>query len=177
MLDLVSFCFKLHSLHVALFCLALISCCNSSVLHFFHIALFLSCTFLCYILFVLNFSVLDVLHYFLSSTFFVLHSFRVALFSCCTLHAAPIFVLFCFHVIPFVHSFHVAVALIPCCTCSMLHFFDFELVSCCTFLVLFTFRVAFFPYYTFFMLNSFHVALLLLLLYVALIFCCTFSVL
>ena len=129
MLDLVSFCFKLHSLHVALFCLALIPCCNSSVLHFFHIALFLSCTFLCYILFVLNFSVLDVLHYFLSSTFFVLHSFRVALFPCCTffmLHSSCRtyfrFVLF---------SCYTFCALIPCCCCAhpVLHLFDVTLFS------------------------------------------------
>ena len=46
MLNLFCCCSMLHSLHVALFCVALISCCTVSLLHFFHIALFSSFTFL-----------------------------------------------------------------------------------------------------------------------------------
>ena len=102
-LHLFSCYFMLHSLHAAPFL-----CCTHFVLHFCCIALFSSFTFLCCTLLMLHFS--------------VLHHFQFSLFLSITF--APFFVLHCFDVVPFVHSFHVA--LFSCCTVFMLH-----LLVCC----------------------------------------------
>ena len=45
-------CFMLHSFHVAMCCVALVSWCTFSMLHFFYIALFSCCTFPCFTFFI-----------------------------------------------------------------------------------------------------------------------------
>ena len=95
-----SFCFMLHSVHVAVFC-----CCTPFRLRFFCFALFsfytlflfhlfLSFTFL--MLHLLSFYTLFALHFFQVTpfsccTFFLLHSIRVVLFSCCTFFCIAFF--------------------------------------------------------------------------------------
>ena len=74
-------------------------------------------------------------------------------------HVAPFFVLHCFYVVPFVHSFHVA--LFSCWTRFVLHFSHFTLFSCWTLFMLHFFYVVPFSCCTF--------------LCVALLSCCTFS--
>ena len=163
-----SYCthFMLH-----FFCVALISCCIFSVLHFFLIALFFKFQFfLCGTPFMLHFSVLHFFNFalILSSTFFMLHSFCVALFSWHTF--------FCFTLFScctFMHSFHVA--LFSFCTLFllnffMLHFFHVELFSCYTFLMLYRFHVA--PSC---LLHSFHVAPFIVLPLVAPCSSCAFQ--
>ena len=74
-------------------------------------------------------------------------------------HVTPFLVLHCFYVVPFVHSFHVA--LFSCWTRFVLHFSHFTLFSCWTLFMLHFFYVVPFSCCTF--------------LCVALLSCCTFS--
>ena len=114
MLHLFSFCFMLQLLHVALFCVAVASCCTFSKMHFFILYSFQVALFSCYNLFMLHlFCVLHSFHvaHVLCCTFSVLHIFYIVLFSSCTF-----FVLYTFRVALFrvallffmLHSFHVA---------------------------------------------------------------------
>ena len=117
MLHLFACRFMLLSLHVAFFCVALISCLNLSVFHLFiwysfQIVLFSCC-------------ILSMLHLFVCCTLLKLY-----LFSCCfmlrSLHVAPFFLLQFFHIALFssftffvLFSFRVAVfivALFSFCT-------------------------------------------------------------
>ena len=160
MLQLFSWCFMLHSLHVALFL-----CCTHYVLDFirvalFHIALFSSWTF--FVLYPVHVAPFCALHTSHVSPFLVL--LHVALITCCTFSVLPFFML---------HSLQVSFFF--CCTLfvlhfSVLHFLHFTLILSSTFFMLHSFscrtffRVALFSCCTlfvlhFFMLHFFHVEL------------------
>ena len=118
MLHLVSFWFMLHSLHDALFCVVLISCCNFSTLHSFilnsfQVAFSSCCTFFFAAFFLCFFHDFDSCW-----THFLLYFFRVLLISC-----------FIFSVFALFNS------------CSLFILGDF---SSCTFLALDSFRIALF---------------------------------
>ena len=132
------------------------------------------------------FSCCFMLHSLQVALFCVLHSFGVWLYPCCTFFICSLFKLHFFRVVrcsccTFFVLPHVAltscctffcVALIWCCTFSVLHFFHIKLFSSFTFLCC-SFRVALVSCCTVFMLNFLCVALLhaepfLVLPYVAL---------
>ena len=137
-------------------CVALISSCTFSVLHFFILCYFQVSRFFrvvhisCCTFPSCNFFIL---HYFWVSRFSCCTFSRVALFPCCPLFMSHLFPSFCFHVVPFVQSFYVAlfrVAVFSCYTFSMLNSFHVALYSCCT-----IFMLQFFVCCTCFMLNLF----------------------
>ena len=120
------------------------------------------------------FSCCFMLHSLQVALFCVLHSFGVWLYPCCTFFICSLFKLHFFRVVrcsccTFFVLPHVAltscctffcVALIWCCTFSVLHFFHIKLFSsftflCCTVFVLHLFRVVPFSCWIFCVLHSF----------------------